>query len=380
LSQFALQLARSASRRSATHRGLIKGAAGGWPTAALATRLGLPLLTTLLTLLTLLALLSGLLSLLPLPAALLPLLPLLTLPAALLTLLTRLLTLLALFTRLLTLFSLLACLLTLLTLLAGLLTLLSLLACLLTLLARLLTLLSLLACLLTLLTLLAGLLTLLSLLAGLLTLLIARLHPATQGLEIVSQLTRPIQRLFQTLTLRALRRAAFRCLKVLQHIFEIVLDSLFAFASLIVPTARDQLLILPDLVRDSILTNRTGGLAKLVAGLLAVLTHASSRLVDVSFETRDLIRKRLFALADLLLLLFAVAPRLSVARQLIDISRDLFLSFQCLFGLLAKLLHALLSARSLRRIEHLSRLIHAVERAKLLCGRFSAALLGRGRL
>jgi len=64
-----------------------------------------------------------------------------------------------------------------------------------------------------------------------------------------------------------------------------------------------------------ILTNRAGGFTKLVACLLAVLTIPRAGLIDVAFPVGDLIRKRLFPVADLLLLLFACASRLSVARS-----------------------------------------------------------------
>lgn len=105
-------------------------------------------------------------------------------------------------------------------------------------------------------------------------------------------------------------------MKVLEHLFEIAFDNLLAFTRLIVPPVSNQLLVLPDAIGDPILTNRAGSFAELVARLLAVLTHASGRLINVAFQASDLIRKRLFALANLLLLLFA-ASGLSVAGQLI---------------------------------------------------------------
>jgi hypothetical protein len=80
------------------------------------------------------------------------------------------------------------------------------------------------------------------------------------------------------------------------------------------------LLVLPDAIGDSILTNRAGCFAKLVAGLLAVLPHASRCLIDVAFKACDLIRKRLFALANLLFLFFARASSLSVARKLFHVA------------------------------------------------------------
>jgi hypothetical protein len=77
------------------------------------------------------------------------------------------------------------------------------------------------------------------------------------------------------------------------------------------------LLVLADAIRYSILTNLAGGFAELVARLLAVLSHTAGRLIDVAFKPCHLIRKRLFALTDLLLFLFA-SSGLSVARKLID--------------------------------------------------------------
>jgi hypothetical protein len=128
------------------------------------------------------------------------------------------------------------------------------------------------------------------------------------------------------------------------------------------------LLILPDAIGDSVLTNLAGSFAELVGRLLAVLTHAAGGLIDVALQTCDLIRKRLFTLANLLLLLLAGAACLSVARELIYGSRDFFLTLQCIFSLLSKLLHILFSARALRRFERPSRLLHAVEGAQLLSG------------
>lgn len=176
------------------------------------------------------------------------------------------------------------------------------------------------------LALLASLSLLLSSLTSLLTLLLAVLilalliagfHFAAQRFKIVGKLTRAIQRLFQSLTLSAVFRAPFCCLKVLEHLFEIAFDDSLALARLIVPPVGDQLLILPDSIGDSILTNRAGSFAELVARLLTFLAHTARRLIDVSFQAGDLIGERLFALANLLLLRFAGASGLSVARKLI---------------------------------------------------------------
>jgi hypothetical protein len=137
-------------------------------------------------------------------------------------------------------------------------------------------------------------------------------------------------------------------LKILEHLFEIAFDSAFAFTRLIVPLVGDQLLVLPDAIWDSILTNLAGSFAELVGRLLAVLAHASGRLVDVALQACDLIRKRLFALANLLLLLFAGPSGVAAARKLIHTPRNFFLTLQRIFSLLSKLLNILFSARALR--------------------------------
>jgi hypothetical protein len=222
---------------------------------------------------------------------------------------------------------------------------------------------------------LSGLLSLLPLLLTLLP-LFSRFHLATQGLKIVSQLPGAIERFFQAFALGAFLRAAFRRLELFQDVFQIALDYPFAFASLIEPSVGDHLLVLPDAIGDSILANRAGRLAKLVACLLSFLPHPSGGLLDVAFETCYLIRKRLFALADLLFLIFARAG-LPASRQFLDASRDLLLSFQRLFSLLAKLLYILLSARALRGLEHPSSLLHPIEGPELLCSRLAPTLLRR---
>jgi hypothetical protein len=106
--------------------------------------------------------------------------------------------------------------------------------------------------------------------------------------------------------------------------------------------------------------------------LLPVLAHPAGCLIDVTLEPGDLIGERLFAFAELLLLL--VARGLPVARKLVDASRYFFLPLQRFLRLLSKLLHALLTTGALSRFKHPPRLLHSVERAKLLSGRFSVAL------
>ena len=145
-----------------------------------------------------------------------------------------------------------------------------------------------------------------------------------------------------------LRRSPLRCLKVFQHLFKIVLDNPFALPGLIEVATPDELLVLPYLVGNPVLPNRARRLTKLVAGLLAILTHSPRRLIDVAFEPCDLIRKRLFAFADLLFLLVACASGLSLARKFIHAAGDLFLTFYCFFCLLPKLLDTLLATRALR--------------------------------
>src|SRR6185503_5797788 len=163
-----------------------------------------------------------------------------------------------------------------------------------------------------------------SLFLALLSLLIAVLHSAPQRLEIIGKLARTIQRILEALALRLFTRTVRR-LHVLQHFIEISLDDAFTFTRLVVPTIGDHLLILPNAIGDSILANRAGRFSELIARLLPILPHPASGLIQIAFEPRNLIRKRLFAFGDLLFLVVACAALLSAFRKLIHAAADFFL-------------------------------------------------------
>jgi hypothetical protein len=177
------------------------------------------------------------------------------------------------------------------------------------------------------------------------------------------------------LTLRLFTRTV-RGLHVLQHFIEVSLDDAFTFTRLVIPTIGDHLLILSNAIGDSILTNRAGGFAELIARLLPILPHSARSLIQIAFESRNLVRKRLFAFGDLLLLLVAGAALLPASRKLIHAAADFFLPLQCLFGALSQLLNVLLTSRALSRFESSLCLLHSIERPKLIGGR----LLLSGRL
>lgn len=106
------------------------------------------------------------------------------------------------------------------------------------------------------------------------------------------------------------------------------------------------MLILTNAIGNTILSNRTRSLAEFIARLLAVLSHAARGLIDIAFESGDLIRQGLFSLADLLLLVFVSASGavLPVSGEIIDAAAYLLLPFQCLFSALPQLLRVLLTA------------------------------------
>ena len=167
-------------------------------------------------------------------------------------------------------------------------------------------------------TILVSLLTLLPLALAvlILTLLFAGFHPSAQGLEIVREFARAVERVFQTLALSSLA-ASVGSLNVLEHFLEVTFDDAFAFPRLIVPTVGDQPLVLPNAIWNTILPNCTRGFTQLIARLLAILTHAASRLIQIALESGDLIRESLLAFGNLLLLVLARAPALRLAREIV---------------------------------------------------------------
>src|SRR5262249_37031304 len=105
------------------------------------------------------------------------------------------------------------------------------------------------------------------------------------------------------LSLSLLRCAAFCRLKIFQYFFEIVLYRPLPLSRLIHVSARDQLLILSYLIRDPVFPYRIASVATLASTLLLVRTPPARRLIDIAFETGNVIRKRLLAFAELLFLL-----------------------------------------------------------------------------
>jgi len=170
---------------------------------------------------------------------------------------------------------------------------------------------------------LVSLLTLLAVLV--LILLITGLHATTQRFEIVGKLPRSIERIFEPFSTCALGRAALSGLKVLQHFFQIAFDHSLALTCLFVKAVGNQLLILSNAIWNTILTNRSGSLAELVARLLAVLAHATCRLINIAFEAGDLIGKRLLLLSELRFFVI-VCGALAASREIINAATDLVLS------------------------------------------------------
>ncbi|HEU4389060.1 MAG TPA: hypothetical protein VFV34_14765 [Blastocatellia bacterium] len=339
----------------------------------LATLLSLLLAALLLSLL--LTVLS-LLTLLPAPL-LLPVLSLLTLlPAALLTasLLLAVLSLLTLLaaTLLLSILSLLALLAATLLPAPLLLAVLSLLTLLLT--ALLLAVLSLLTLLLAVLTLL--LLTLVLLTLSLLAVSSLRLEPPLERLEIVGKFAGPVERILQALAFISLGGRAFRGAEILQHLIDVVANDLLAFVCLIEPAVLDELIVLPDSVRNAITPNRPGCVAQTVRGLLPFLAKPAGRFIDVALESRHLIGQSLFAVGERLFLFFGGSSALPgaiglliLAGELLDIFGDLVLALQGLFSALTELLNRLLAVVALSGLEGAAGLFELLQRAHRLGSR-----------
>ena len=142
-------------------------------------------------------------------------------------------------------------------------------------------------------------------------------------------------------------RATLSRLQVLEHLFKVAANNLLAITCLLDPAVFDQLIVLPNPFRNSVLPNTACSVAQFLAGLLPIAPHTASSLLDVPFEPGHLIGKSLFSLAKLLSLLLR-SGRTLVFRKLIHASRNLVLPLDRFFGLLPKLLHILLTARALR--------------------------------
>lgn len=123
------------------------------------------------------------------------------------------------------------------------------------------------------------------------------------------------------------------------------------------------------------MANGSRGLSKLIARLLALLTHSARGLIQIALESGYLIGKRLLTLRNLLLLLGGRGAGLSASSKLVNAAADFFLAFQRFFGALPQLLHILLTAGALRGFEHLARLFHSLKRAKLVGRRLLTARL-----
>jgi hypothetical protein len=176
------------------------------------------------------------------------------------------------------------------------------------------------------------------------TLLVARFHSTLKRLEVIGQLARAVECIFEAVTTSTLRPLCG--LKVFQYFLEVAFDDLLAFTRLVVPPVGDQLLVLSNAIGDTILPDRACGLAELVARLLPVLAHAARRLIDVALEAGDLIGERLFSLAYLLLLVFVIGASravLSASREVIDAAGYFLLSLQRLLSTLSQLLRVLLA-------------------------------------
>jgi hypothetical protein len=99
---------------------------------------------------------------------------------------------------------------------------------------------------------------------------------------------------------------------------------------------------LSDSIRNTISTNGTGCISKFISRLLFILSHSTSSLVYVTFESADLIGECLFLLGNGLFLFLAWRASLTAASDFVYPFCNLFLFLQHFFGLLAKTLNALL--------------------------------------
>jgi hypothetical protein len=158
---------------------------------------------------------------------------------------------------------------------------------------------------------------------------------------------------------------SFRSAQFANHVFQVPADYPFTLSRLIVPPVLDQLIVLPDPVRDSIARDRFGRFAQLITGLLLVLAQPARGLINVFLPPGHLVCQGILLLSELVFLFGAAAGR-SGFRQLVKPASHFILPLQGFLSPLAQSRQTLLAARPVCRFQSSASLFQPVQRPELL--------------